>query len=343
MSLGDIARQLGVSRAAVHHRMIRLGIPTRSRSASRLLALRQGKFPKMLAHSVNERFFRSWSNEMAYVLGLMLTDGCVSQDRHTVTLAMNDREILEKLKVVMQTDIPVVQSKHQPKLHIFRITRSQIVRDLIGLGVTPRKSLTVEFPPIPDKHLSHFIRGVFDGDGSVVLARYKCAKQPTNNPWLRTMFNSGSLKFITVLEKKLRFLGMPPQAIFTSHAGKNPFYKIGYGGKDSKKLFDIMYRDAKNGLFLDRKYRVFQEGMLHTLKSEKFKVSDCAMEDIKQFFRYQCDNPRCISVAQLASYVGCTRQTIYRWARTDASNIKEKYRVKIEAFIRDRLGILEGG
>lgn len=35
---------------------------------------------------------------MAYVLGLMLTNGCVSKDLQTVTLAMNDRELLEKVR-----------------------------------------------------------------------------------------------------------------------------------------------------------------------------------------------------------------------------------------------------
>lgn len=34
-----------------------------------------------------------------------------------------------------------------------------------------------------------------------------------------------------------------------------------YDHKDSVKLFDIMYKKAQNGLFLDRKYRRFLEGL----------------------------------------------------------------------------------
>ena len=46
---------------------------------------------------INENFFKSWSGEMPYVLGLIVTDGCISKDLHTVSLAMNDNELLEKV------------------------------------------------------------------------------------------------------------------------------------------------------------------------------------------------------------------------------------------------------
>lgn len=335
MSLGDIARQFGVSRTAIHKRMLQFGIRARSRSESRLLALRQGKFPTMLAHSVNEKFFRSWTKEMAYVLGLMLTDGCVSKDLQTVTLAMNDREILDKVRTAMRADIPVLPSKHQAKLHIFRITRSSIAKDLIRIGVTPRKSLTVAFPPVPDEYLSHFIRGVFDGDGSVTLIRYAHAKHPTHATWLRTVFNSGSEKFIVELERKLQSLGMPPQNIYKQQGGKNPYYKFGYGGNNSKKLLAIMYRDTENRLYLERKFRVFQLGMTHESKAERFKLSDAAPEALRRYFAHPHANRRHMGVARLAQYIGCSRGTLYRWAKTDAAKIKKRHLERIGAFMRE--------
>ena len=337
MSLGDIAGLFGVSRTAIHKRMLQYGIRARSRSASRILALRQGKFPGMSAHSVNERFFRSWTKEMAYVLGLMLTDGCVSKDLCTVTLAMNDREILEKVSAVMHADIPVIQSKHQPRLHIFRITRSRIAKDLISLGVTPQKSLTVIFPPVPGRFLSHFIRGVFDGDGSVMLTMCHSARHPTGARWLKTSLVSGSEKFIVELEQKLQFLGMPPRSIFVDRGGKNPSYRIHCGGRDSKKLFEIMYRDTGNGLYLERKYRVFQSGRMYKSKTERFRFTDAAPEALKQFFRYHYGDQKHMAVSQLAKYVGCSRDTIYRWAKTDAAKIKKKHLEKIEAFTLEQL------
>ena len=47
-------------------------------------------------------------------------------------------------------------------------TAKKIFKDLIKLGVTPRKSLTLKFPTFLNEDLMrHFIRGYFDGDGCI--------------------------------------------------------------------------------------------------------------------------------------------------------------------------------
>ncbi|WP_216828617.1 helix-turn-helix domain containing protein [Alkalihalobacterium elongatum] len=37
-------------------------------------------------HKVNEDFFKVWTHEMAWVLGLFVTDGCVNNKIHSVTI-----------------------------------------------------------------------------------------------------------------------------------------------------------------------------------------------------------------------------------------------------------------
>ena len=46
----------------------------------------------------------------------------------------------------------------------FHFTREKMTDNLKRLGVLPKKSLTVDFPDIPDLFIVDFIRGVFDGD-----------------------------------------------------------------------------------------------------------------------------------------------------------------------------------
>lgn len=41
-------------------------------------------------HKVNEDFFKVWSHEMAWVLGLIVTDGCISRNVHSITLTQKD-------------------------------------------------------------------------------------------------------------------------------------------------------------------------------------------------------------------------------------------------------------
>ncbi len=43
--------------------------------------------------------------------------------------------------------------------------RKEMMDDLSKIGLTQRKSLTMQFPMVPENHKRHFIRGCWDGDG----------------------------------------------------------------------------------------------------------------------------------------------------------------------------------
>ncbi len=252
-SLEDIAILYGVSRVAIYKRLRKLRIEPRSKPLARLEAQKQGKVPQQY-FQINERFFSSWSTEMAYVLGLIITDGCVT-DLGTISLSMNDREVLEKVKIAMKSDHPITSSKHQPGLYHFRFARERLVNDLVKLGIGPRKSLTVKFPPIPETYTADFIRGVFDGDGSVFFGE-DALKYPIN-----TKFCSGSRDFITGLEMCLQKLGLPKRNIYAQKTKNGFCYTIKYGHKDSEKLFNILYNNQPNIPFMERKYNKFIEGL----------------------------------------------------------------------------------
>ncbi len=52
-------------------------------------------------HQVNEDFFKTWSHEMAWVLGLFITDGHVNKEVHSVYLSQKDEAILTKVAQLM--------------------------------------------------------------------------------------------------------------------------------------------------------------------------------------------------------------------------------------------------
>ena len=112
----------------------------------------------------------------------------------------------KKLKVLGSEHI--TPSKHQLGLYCFNFTREKLTRDLSGLGVVPRKSLIVRFPNVPREHLPDFIRGVFDGDGSVYFE-----PRSLKNP-LRSKFVSSSKQFIEGLHMALESLSMPKRKIY---------------------------------------------------------------------------------------------------------------------------------
>ena len=260
-SLEDIARLYGVSRVAVWKYCRAAGITRRSRSEARLEAQKGGKVPQGFFH-INDNFFSQWSSEMAYVLGLLITDGCLSRPKknsYRISLCLNDKELLEKVTKVMGSDHAIAASRHQNGLHLFIFGREKIAQDLIRLGMKPRKSMDIKFPDVPKEYLRDFIRGVFDGDGSVVFE-----KRSKEYP-IRSKFYSGSKDFIETLETRLQKLGLPKRNIYAQKTKNSFLYSFQYGHKNSRKLFDVMYKNVENRLFLERKYKRFCEGLRERL------------------------------------------------------------------------------
>lgn len=252
-SLGDIAELYSVSRAAIYKKLKKYGLKQRSKAEARLEAQKQGKLPQQF-FDINEGFFAKWSPEMAYVLGLIITDGCISE-AGTVSLSMNDLELLKKVKEVIRSEHNITPSKHQSGLYCFSFTREKLARDLNELGIVHRKSLIVKFPNVPREHLPDFIRGVFDGDGSVYFEP-RSPKYP-----VRSKFVSSSKQFIEGLHIALESLGMPKRKIYQQKTKNAWSYSFVFCHRDSKKLFEILYKNTKNDLFLDRKYKRFLKGL----------------------------------------------------------------------------------
>lgn len=156
----------------------------------------------------------------------------------------------------MGSNHPITLSRHQKGLYIFIFGREKLIQDLMKFGMRPNKSLNLEFPDVPRKYLRDFIRGIFDGDGSVFFEK-RSPKSP-----LKSNFISGSKNFIETLESELRTLDMPKRNIYEQKTKNAVSYMIRYSHKDSAKLSGILYRNAeKSGLFLRRKYNKFLEGL----------------------------------------------------------------------------------
>ncbi len=251
-SLEDIARLYGASRVAVWKYCKDEHLTRRSRSEARLEAQKKSKVPQGY-FDINEDFFSKWSQEMAYVLGLIATDGCISKSG-TVSLCINDRELLEKVKLAMGSEHTIKPHKHQRALYGFRFARERLTTDLNNLGILPKKSHTIGFPNVPDVFMADFIRGVFDGDGSVYFE-----KRSRDYP-VRAAFVSSSQEFIEKLEIALQRLGLPKRAIHEQKTKNGIHYKFRYSHENSKKLFEIIYYNIQNGLFMERKYKKFLDG-----------------------------------------------------------------------------------
>lgn len=271
LSLSDIAREYNCTRQYISKLMGRYKIARRTMTEARNLALEQGKISydsdvyspgKTISHErrhVNGSFFKSWTPAMAYVLGVIYTDGClvkpIGSIKFRVTIAQKEPELLEKVIALLNSNARLKFSAKRGiagALYHFLIDNAEIYADLQRLGLTPSKSLTLQFPKMPPEFLRHFIRGCWDGDGSVYWegndSRKPCAS-----------YVSGSKVFIEQLTRHLIDLGLPDRTIHKSMRSKNPSYYFRYTGPPCIKLFHVLYDGVDESMYLTRKYLRFRE------------------------------------------------------------------------------------
>jgi hypothetical protein len=116
-------------------------------------------------------FFRVWTPEMAYILGLWWTDGCMrvkaNTGAHQIEIASNDCEYLESIAQVIGGKYFLRKVSPHTNTYVISFCSKEMYQDIERLGGTPRKSRTIGFPDVPVDLLPHFVRGVVDGDGTL--------------------------------------------------------------------------------------------------------------------------------------------------------------------------------
>jgi len=120
-----------------------------------------------LKYSCNDDFFKIWSQDMAYVLGLWCADGYANYNSSSfcITLHKKDSYILEFILKIIGSNSRLYS--HGENNELLRITSKGICKDLKGMGFRESKTFSLKFPNIPKKYLPDFIRGFWDGDGTV--------------------------------------------------------------------------------------------------------------------------------------------------------------------------------
>lgn len=108
--------------------------------------------------------------------GLLAADGNVLARQHRVTLELSvrDRELVELARDQLAPRCPLRERLRTNGAHtiILAITSPQLCCDLANLGVTPRKSLTLEWPQRLDAKLQRaFLLGYFDSDGFITWSK----------------------------------------------------------------------------------------------------------------------------------------------------------------------------
>lgn len=210
-------------------------------------------------YNPNNPFVKNFGEVDAYLVGLVMADGCITYNNgcYKMQLALNikDRDIIDKLYTHYKLgSVNVYNQKsgfNESKVIKWVVYDHDLVHGLMYFEVEPRKTNLEVVPCIPKDLYPHFLRGFFDGDGSVHCSYNERIKR-----------NVHSISFALSLE-----MGQTINNLFKDELGitpkklkKNGKSDVNYvlqlsGASDLKKIYEYFYNDST--IYLDRKYEVF--------------------------------------------------------------------------------------
>ncbi len=209
---------------------------------------------------LNENYFSYIDTEFkAYILGFIYADGFVGiHDDFCISLCdTNDNyKILKRFKEELQTDCEIKHShnNYNKGIYIFKFSNKTIVNNLNKCGVHTCKSLDMKDIPhnIDNNLINHFIRGYFDGDGSIFsyLDTY-------DNRQRYCMEIIGTEEFLSIINKIISEKCSIKQTRLHNVNRVPGLTRISYKGVDSLiKIREFLYKNAT--IYLTYKFERFR-------------------------------------------------------------------------------------
>ncbi len=203
-----------------------------------------------------------WRPELAYAVGLIATDGCLSGDGRHIDLTSKDVEQLDNFKKCLVINHKVTTKKSGYNGDIsscIQFSDKNFYNFLFSIGLTPKKSLTLADLAIPDELFWDFLRGHLDGDG--------CTYSYWDKRWrssfmFYTAFSSSSINHVYWLRAKITNLLGISGHIHVDEKGLNNNYQLRFAKNDSVKLLNKMYNSSKI-VCLRRKREKIEKALLN--------------------------------------------------------------------------------
>jgi hypothetical protein len=191
-----------------------------------------------------------WSPNFAYAIGLLATDGCVSADGRHISFVSKDIEQVNNFMKCLQIHVKIgknISGYDGNSTHKIQFGDVIFSSFLFDIGITSAKSKTIGVIKVPKKYFFDYLRGCFDGDGTIYSywdKRWKssfmfyvsiASASERHIEWLRSRINEkvGSKGHVT-------------------KDGKGSTFQLKYAKNESLRILKKMYY-SKNIVYLSRK------------------------------------------------------------------------------------------
>ena len=145
-----------------------------------------------------------WSPRFAYAIGLIVTDGNLSIDRRHIDFTSKDRDLVVTFKKCLGLKNKIGK-KARAREDVKKYYRVQFgdrnfYEFLLSIGIIPAKSKKLGELQIKKQYFADFLRGCFDGDGSLGAFHHPESQYLQ----IRIKITSASLPFLYWLQKSIR-------------------------------------------------------------------------------------------------------------------------------------------
>lgn len=209
---------------------------------------------------LNEHFFDSIDNELkAYLLGYLFADGFVGDEEYNNIVFSQKKDDMEAVELFKESieytgELRIFKPgkasfKNSQDHVVVNFSSEHMANKLRNYGLLKKESYK-SLPKIDNNLLRHFVRGFFDGDGSITL---------TKSHYKDKVYYSGALDIIVNKNLVDFFLNLFSDIHFTIDQSKTDYmvYLKCHSKKGVKFFYDYFYKDSK--YFLSRKKRKFDE------------------------------------------------------------------------------------
>lgn len=191
---------------------------------------------------------------MAYVVGLMATDGCLISGRSVLNFKSQDEQLVRVFLSCLGRPLRyrTINGRTGRTHYVTQFGDAPFYRWLRTAGLMPRKSLVIGALAVPDDLLGHCARGLLDGDGSLIRYFYNCRGRTYEG--FRTTFVSASGAHLEWLRERLaeRF------DVVGALRLESPVWRLRYAIRESILLLPRLYTTADVPK-LQRKWKVWSD------------------------------------------------------------------------------------
>lgn len=189
------------------------------------------------------------TEEDAYILGFILADGYINEERNclSIKLKQTDEDILIKINNYLGYEGNIKYGYHtitKNKFCYICYNSKELIQNLKKYGIFQGKS-TKEIPykDIQNNLSKHYIRGIIDGDGYIMKNKIRiglCGSKEV-------------LEFVFYYLKNNVELNLRKSKYITYDKTSN-LYRLSFEGDNALKIIDYLYTDSK--IYLNRKYNL---------------------------------------------------------------------------------------